>query len=71
MAENVGGEAGKLALSQGNCRHWVFRQHDMRHDRSGTLPFFVGDLVKAPNVSTGLLQFTAADKMTIGTKASC
>ena len=68
-AENVGGEVGELALRERNCRHRVLRQHDMRHDRTGALAFFVCDFVKARNICIGLLLFGSANEMTVGTEA--
>jgi hypothetical protein len=41
----------------------------MRHDSTGTLPFPVGDLVKARNIGIGLLLFAIANEVTIRAEA--
>jgi hypothetical protein len=47
----------------------MFREEDMRHDRTSTLAVFAGNFVKARNVGIDLLLLGIADEMTIRTEA--
>jgi hypothetical protein len=57
---NVGGDVGKLALGEWHCRHRV-RSHNMRHDRTGALAFFVCDFVKGRNICIGEFESLSSD----------
>ena len=45
-------------------------QHDMRHDRAGRLPFFIGDLGKAWDIGIRLLLLAGADEVSIRAEVS-